>query len=62
MSLQWRVTITDQHGEDHVFVVVAGGERSAIDKGRDYLGKQAPRGTRVASARAEIERRHADDG
>lgn len=50
--MQWRVTVTDNHGEDWLFVVSADGEREALDLGRTYFRRQAARGTYATAASA----------
>lgn len=42
---QWRVTVTDNHGETHEFGVAAEGPRAAEDKAKQYLKRQAAKGT-----------------
>jgi hypothetical protein len=51
--MQWRVTVTDNNGREWVFIVSANSEREAIDAGRTYLRRQAPRGTYAKAASAE---------
>lgn len=53
--MQWRVTVTDNHGKAWLFIVSADGEREALDTGRSYFRRQAPCGTyaKVASAKKD---------
>jgi hypothetical protein len=51
--MQWTVTVTDNHGQDWLFIVSAGGEREAIDTGRKFFQRQAPRGTYATAASAK---------
>jgi hypothetical protein len=52
--MQWKVTVTDNHGKAWgPFIVAARGEREALDKGRTFFKKQAPRGTYAAAASAK---------
>jgi len=53
--MQWTVTVTDNHGQDWLFVVSASGERKALDVGRTYFQRQAPRGTYAKAASAKKE-------
>ena len=50
--MQWRVTVTDNHGQDWLFILSAHSEREALESGRTYFRRQAPRGTFAEAARA----------
>ena len=51
--MQCQVTVTDNHGKDWLFIVAARSEREAIDAGKTYLRRPAPRGTYATAASAE---------
>jgi hypothetical protein len=51
--MQWVVTVTDNRGQDWLFIVAASGEREALEAGRSYFRRQAPRGTYATAASAK---------
>jgi hypothetical protein len=51
--MQWHVTVTDNHGQDWLFVVAASGEREALEAGRTFFRRQAPRGIFAKATSAE---------
>jgi hypothetical protein len=55
--MQWVVTVTDNHGQDWLFIVAASGEREALEAGRSYFRRQTPRGTYATAATAKAEER-----
>lgn len=56
--MQWRVTVTDDQGEGHDFIVKASARSEAEAKARDYFRKQT-KGRTIKSVAAIIERRTA---
>lgn len=53
--MQWRVTVTDNHGEDSDFVVAADERRKAEEKAKTFLKRQAPKGTWPVKATAIVD-------
>jgi hypothetical protein len=51
----WKVYVTDNKDAEHLIVVRAKGEADALDKGKTFFRRLAPRGVWAVSARAERE-------
>jgi hypothetical protein len=51
----WKIYVTDNKDAEHLILVRAKGEVEALDKGKQFFRKQAPRGVWAVSARAERE-------
>jgi hypothetical protein len=51
----WEVYVTDNKDAAHLILVRAKGEADALDKGKQFFRKQAPKGVWAVSARAERE-------
>ena len=51
----WKVYVTDNKDAEHLILVRAKGEADALDKGKQFFRKQAPKGVWAVGARAERE-------
>jgi hypothetical protein len=58
--MQWCVTVTDNHGQNWLFVLAAKNTREAIESGRSLFRRQAPRGTYATAASVKEDARRAE--
>jgi len=54
--MQWRVIVTDNHGQDWLFVLAAKNAREAIASGRSLFRRQATRGSYAMAASVREDR------